>query len=123
VVKQSDPLLLGAKASRMTFLTRPQLSTPVYGFRLFLAVKGVSGMENQLYLIGFGTVSCPECVFRAPLENFDVLGACRDNIFCPECSCEFDSETGEVHDHRQECCVDKVQFLTAQFPHYPHPWT
>lgn len=41
----------------------------------------------------------PACETREEaLECFDVLGADEGCVFCPECACEFDPGTGEIHD-------------------------
>ena len=39
----------------------------------------------------FFELTCPDCKKTDCIDYFDTLGACSDNVFCPECNCEFDS--------------------------------
>ena len=36
------------------------------------------------------TLTCLACCQTAPLDDYEVLGACRENMFCPECGAEVD---------------------------------
>ncbi len=48
-------------------------------------------------------ITCPQCGHTAPentTDNYggwDVGGACFDNVFCQQCHCEFDPDTGTIH--------------------------
>lgn len=42
-------------------------------------------------------VTCPKCGHRDVADCFDVLGACNDNVFCTQCHCEFDPDSGKIH--------------------------
>ena len=49
---------------------------------------------------------CPKCGFSGCSDvDFETLGACLDNVFCPECHCEFEPISGQVH-KEGECCVE-----------------
>ena len=47
---------------------------------------------------------CPECGFEGLTGEFDSLGACLDDVFCPRCSCEFDPVTHEIHEADPSTC-------------------
>lgn len=40
-------------------------------------------------------IKCPKCGKTTTIEGFDVSGADRDNVFCTDCHCEFDPDTGQ----------------------------
>lgn len=39
---------------------------------------------------------CPNCGKSGDEDDFDVLGACNDNVFCTDCHTEFDPDTGNL---------------------------
>lgn len=44
-------------------------------------------------------ITCPSCG-KTETDNhggWDVLGACEGNVFCTDCHCEFDPDTGTIH--------------------------
>lgn len=51
---------------------------------------------------------------------YDVMGACEGNVFCPNCQCEINGETGAVHylhhdDTKvQMCCVNTTKRFTPE---------
>lgn len=60
---------------------------------------------------------CPECGLLGPLTDFDCLGACVGQVLCPECSCEFDFDTGLRHQPCPQCeqCGSVVSRSNAQW--------
>lgn len=43
-------------------------------------------------------LTCPLCGFQSDdLDDWDCIGACNDNLFCQQCHCEFDPDSGKVH--------------------------
>ncbi len=40
---------------------------------------------------------CPTCGRAAGEDDWDCIGACNNNVFCRLCHCEFDPDTGQVH--------------------------
>lgn len=50
--------------------------------------------------------TCPRCGHTGDGDDFDIFGACGDNVFCPKCHLEFDPLTLEPHhtDPCQMCC-------------------
>jgi hypothetical protein len=70
-------------------------------------------------------MTCPECGYTPAkeddygkpldefeqLDEFEVIGACGLNVFCPRCSCEFNPDTGEPHDP-DKCELCKWQVKT-----------
>ena len=59
--------------------------------------------------------TCPECGFDGTLEDdFDIIGACSNNVFCTQCHQEFDPATGELHTFdpvANACCREVATWL------------
>lgn len=58
------------------------------------------------------TVTCPACGFTSDdTDDFDVMFACWNNLFCNQCNCEFDPDTGKRHDAEtcKQCGTAKTQ--------------
>ena len=60
----------------------------------------------------FDLLRCPSCHRLDDLHGYDCMGACGDNLICPDCHCEFDPATGLEH-VPGPCCeevgVDPIQ--------------
>ena len=53
------------------------------------------------------TLACTKCKFFGCLEDFDDLGSCGDNVFCPKCHQEFSALDGSLHDARScRVCIE-----------------
>jgi hypothetical protein len=40
------------------------------------------------------SLTCLHCFSSHRIDAFDVVGACDGNVFCPDCNCEIESDTG-----------------------------
>jgi hypothetical protein len=60
---------------------------------------------------GEDILTCPQCGKQDILEGFDEIGACGRNIFCTGCCCEFDINTGKIHDSAEclECKLARIK--------------
>ena len=58
-------------------------------------------------------IICPKCGHSDDLDGFDVIDACNENLFCVRCHCEFNPDSGKIHEH---CTTDCVNGLGISAP-------
>jgi hypothetical protein len=52
-------------------------------------------------------LTCRACGFSGDLlDDFDTMGACDDQVFCPGCHAEIDATTGEKHMGCKQCLAE-----------------